>query len=76
MGRTGSKQSSSSEGETPGVDEQWGTPVEEYKSAAAALAGGSSIVQEGKERVIVYASQSLHPTERNNANYSSFKFEL
>lgn len=33
-------------------------------------------VQEGKERVIAYASQSLHPTERNDANYSSFKLEL
>lgn len=26
--------------------------------------------------VIAYASQSLHPTERNGANYSSFKLEL
>uniref|UniRef100_A0A668AQP4 Gypsy retrotransposon integrase-like protein 1 n=1 Tax=Myripristis murdjan TaxID=586833 RepID=A0A668AQP4_9TELE len=33
-------------------------------------------VQEGKERVIAYASRSLHPTERNDANYSSFKLEL
>lgn len=33
-------------------------------------------VQEGKERVIAYASRSLHPSERNDANYSSFKLEL
>lgn len=33
-------------------------------------------VQEGRERVIAYASCSLHPTEQNNANYSSFKLEL
>lgn len=35
-----------------------------------------SQVQEGRERVIAYASRSLHPTERNDANYSSFKLEL
>ena len=33
-------------------------------------------VQDGRERVIAYASRSLHPTERNHANYSSFKLEL
>uniref|UniRef100_A0A8C7WS27 Gypsy retrotransposon integrase-like protein 1 n=1 Tax=Oryzias sinensis TaxID=183150 RepID=A0A8C7WS27_9TELE len=33
-------------------------------------------VQEGRERVIAYASRSLHPSERNDANYSSFKLEL
>uniref|UniRef100_A0A3B3DWZ3 Gypsy retrotransposon integrase-like protein 1 n=1 Tax=Oryzias melastigma TaxID=30732 RepID=A0A3B3DWZ3_ORYME len=33
-------------------------------------------VQEGQERVIAYASRSLHPTERNDENYSSFKLEL
>lgn len=33
-------------------------------------------VQDGKERVIAYASRSLHPTERNDKNYSSFKLEL
>lgn len=32
--------------------------------------------QEGVEKVIAYASRSLHPTERNDANYSSFKLEL
>ena len=32
--------------------------------------------QGGVERVIAYASRSLHPTERNDANYSSFKLEL
>ena len=32
--------------------------------------------QDGKERVIAYASRSLHPTEQNDANYSSFKLEL
>ncbi len=33
-------------------------------------------VQKGKEQVISYASWSLHPTECNDANYSSFKLEL
>lgn len=33
-------------------------------------------VQDGKERVIAYASRSFHPAERNDANYSSFKLEL
>lgn len=33
-------------------------------------------VQEGRERVISYASRSLRPTERNDKNYSSFKLEL
>lgn len=33
-------------------------------------------VQNGEERVVAYASRSLHPTERNDANYSSFKLEL
>lgn len=32
--------------------------------------------QQGVERVIAYASRSLHPAERNAANYSSFKIEL
>lgn len=33
-------------------------------------------VQDNRERVIAYASRSLHPTEKNDANYSSFKLEL
>lgn len=33
-------------------------------------------VQEGKERVIAYASRTLSPDERNDKNYSSFKLEL
>lgn len=33
-------------------------------------------VQNGKERVIAYASRSLQPAERNDQNYSSFKLEL
>lgn len=32
--------------------------------------------QDGQERVIAYASRSLHPPERNDQNYSSFKLEL
>ena len=32
--------------------------------------------QDGLERVIAYASRSLHPPERNDANYSSFKLEF
>uniref|UniRef100_A0A8C2JKG0 ribonuclease H n=1 Tax=Cyprinus carpio TaxID=7962 RepID=A0A8C2JKG0_CYPCA len=32
--------------------------------------------QQGEEKVIAYASRSLHPTEKNDANYSSFKLEL
>lgn len=32
--------------------------------------------QDGLERVIAYASRSLHPTERNDASYSSYKLEL
>lgn len=33
-------------------------------------------IQEGRERVIAYASRSLRPTEKNDKNYSSFKLEL
>lgn len=33
-------------------------------------------VQDSEERIVAYASRSLHPTERNDANYSSFKLEL
>uniref|UniRef100_A0A3B1KBC2 Gypsy retrotransposon integrase-like protein 1 n=1 Tax=Astyanax mexicanus TaxID=7994 RepID=A0A3B1KBC2_ASTMX len=35
-----------------------------------------SQMQDGRERVIAYASRSLHPSEKNDANYSSFKLEL
>lgn len=35
-----------------------------------------SQVQDGQERVIAYASCSLHPAEQNDANNSSFKLEL
>lgn len=37
---------------------------------------GAVLAQVQEERVIVYASRSLHPTEQNDANYSSFKWEL
>lgn len=33
-------------------------------------------MQGGREHVIAYASRSLHPAERNDTNYSSFKLEL
>ncbi|KAG1960383.1 interleukin-1 receptor accessory protein-like 1-A [Pimephales promelas] len=33
-------------------------------------------LQDGRERVVAYASRSLHPSEKNDANYSSFKLEL
>lgn len=33
-------------------------------------------LQDGHERVVAYANRSLHPSEKNNANYSSFKLEL
>lgn len=32
--------------------------------------------QDGQERVIAFASRSLHLAERNDQNYSSFKLEL
>lgn len=35
-----------------------------------------SQVQEGKERVMAYVSQSLSPAESNDSNYSAFKLEL
>lgn len=33
-------------------------------------------VQDGQERVMAYASRSLHPTEQNYSNHSYFKLEL
>lgn len=33
-------------------------------------------LQDGRERVVAYASRSLHPSEKNDVNYSSFKLEL
>ena len=35
-----------------------------------------SQVQDGQERVVAYASRSLHPAERNDQNYRSIKLEL
>lgn len=32
--------------------------------------------KDGRERILAYASRTLHPTEQNDANYSSFKLEL
>lgn len=45
----------------------------------ASLEGlGAVLAQEqnGQDRVIAFASRSLHPPERNDQNYSSFKLEL
>lgn len=33
-------------------------------------------VQDGQKRVVAYASRSLHSTEKNDQNYSSFKLKL
>lgn len=35
-----------------------------------------SQINGGQERIITYAKQSLHATERNPVNYSSFRFKL
>ncbi|KAL2091106.1 hypothetical protein ACEWY4_013369 [Coilia grayii] len=54
-----------------------GVPFRVYIDASLeGLGAVLSQVQDGQERVIAYASRSLHPAERNDRNYSSFKLEL
>lgn len=47
-----------------------------YNLSVVSINARASERQDGKEHVIPHASRSLHPTERNDKNYSSFKLEL
>lgn len=59
------------------ADADFTKPFHLYTDASLdGLGAVLSQVHEGRERVIAYASRSLHPPEWNDQNYSSFKLEF